>query len=337
MIDYLENNDNIHPGIRRSLFPNVPPYIKFSYNAPSKPLPTTIRNLMKWKESGITPEIVYRIVKNNGFTVEECRCWSGQWGNQMRGIDYQKLHEHQKFNHFPSTFNIGRKDSLWRNIRQMKLRYGDRKFDITPPTYVLPDEKKSFRIAWERTEKMKKEQCWILKPPARYRGEGIKLISKFKHIPKNEPYVAQKYIPNPYLINDTKFDLRLYVLLTSVNPLRVYLYNDGLTRFASVKYSFNFKNLDNHFMHLTNYSVNKENATYEINSDAESRKGHKWTLKTLWKYLAEHQVDVKKLKEEITDLVVKTVICVEDQLNKAANDNLRSRYVPIYFYSVSIE
>lgn len=38
---------------------------------------------------------------------------------------------------------------------------------------------------------------------------------------------------NPYLIDSLKFDMRVYVLITCINPLRVYLYNDGIVRFAT--------------------------------------------------------------------------------------------------------
>ena len=44
-----------------------------------------------------------------------------------------------------------------------------------------------------------------------------------------------RYINKPYLINDSKFDIRLYVYVTSYDPLRIYLFDDGLVRFASVK------------------------------------------------------------------------------------------------------
>lgn len=76
--------------------------------------------------------------------------------------------------------------------------------------------------------------CYLFKP-ASARGVGIKVINKWSQLPKNTSLVVQKYISDPYLINGSKFDLRLYVLVTSFNPLRIYLYPDGLARFASGK------------------------------------------------------------------------------------------------------
>lgn len=56
-----------------------------------------------------------------------------------------------------------------------------------------------------------------------------------EQVPKKRACVVQKYLSNPYLIDDLKFDLRIYVYVTSYDPLRVYIFNDGLTRFASRK------------------------------------------------------------------------------------------------------
>lgn len=77
----------------------------------------------------------------------------------------------------------------------------------------------------------------------------------------NDVSVISRYINNPLLINGHKFDLRIYVAVTSFDPLRVYVYKEGLARFATEQYSSTIS-IDNKYVHLTNYSVNKKSGNY---------------------------------------------------------------------------
>jgi len=97
----------------------------------------------------------------------------------------------------------------------------------------------------------------------------------------SEKSVICKYISNPLLVNGHKFDLRIYVLITSIDPLRIYVFNEGLARFASEPYSHKVgtKNL---FQHLTNYSINKKSDQFQQNKSLEERDhGNKWSLSDL--------------------------------------------------------
>uniref|UniRef100_A0A5K3F897 Tubulin polyglutamylase TTLL5 n=1 Tax=Mesocestoides corti TaxID=53468 RepID=A0A5K3F897_MESCO len=143
--------------------------------------------------------------------------------------------------------------------------------------------------------------------PASARGIGVHLVNKFAEISKRKKSIAQAYISEPYLINGHKFDLRLYVYASSVDPLRLYIHKNGLVRFASQKYSNLQLHVANRFVHLTNYSVNKRNSNYlQCNSSAE-KESHKWPLQVLWRYLEKEGHDTAKLWTSIKYIVFKTM------------------------------
>jgi len=54
-------------------------------------------------------------------------------------------------------------------------------------------------------------------------------------VPLDEQVLLSQYIHTPLLIDGFKFDVRLYVAVLSYNPIRIYLFEDGLVRFATVK------------------------------------------------------------------------------------------------------
>jgi tubulin polyglutamylase TTLL6/13 len=89
--------------------------------------------------------------------------------------------------------------------------------------------------------------------------------------------VIQEYIEKPLLIEGSKFDLRLYVLVTSLYPLRIYLYKEGLCRLATTKYCHpSLENIRNDKMHLTNYAINKFSPDFQGNKHIDNDNlGHK--------------------------------------------------------------
>lgn len=106
---------------------------------------------------------------------------------------------------------------------------------------------------------------------------------------------------NPLLINGYKFDLRIYVGITSFNPLRIYLFDEGFGRFATEP--FTLDDSESKFAHLTNYSINKNNEKH--NEEV------KWTLARIKAHLKSEGIDTELLWNKIQDVVIKTILSVE--------------------------
>jgi tubulin polyglutamylase TTLL6/13 len=124
----------------------------------------------------------------------------------------------------------------------------------------------------------------------------------------------------PYLIDNLKFDLRIYVMVYGVDPLRVFVFREGLARFATEEYVGPFRgNLDNLYMHLTNYAINKNSENFEANEDsAEDDVGHKRSVTAVLKYIEENEKEsgmtVEKMWNLIDDIAIKTLISAQPQL-----------------------
>jgi tubulin polyglutamylase TTLL6/13 len=121
----------------------------------------------------------------------------------------------------------------------------------------------------------------------------------------------------PYLIDNLKFDLRIYVLVYGVDPLRIFVFREGLARFATEEYVGPFRgNLDNLYMHLTNYAINTNSENFEANEDsAEDDVGHKRSVTAVLKYIEENEKEagltVEKMWNLIDDIAIKTLISAQ--------------------------
>ncbi|XP_077094634.1 tubulin polyglutamylase TTLL5 [Siphateles boraxobius] len=228
-------------------------------------------------------------------------------GSHLKPYLLRSLQDFQKVNHFPRSFELTRKDRLYKNIQRMQQTHGFQNFHIVPQTFVLPTEYQEFSSSFS-----KDKGSWIIKPVASSRGRGIYLVSNPSQIPLEENILVSRYISNPLLIDDFKFDVRLYVLVTSYDPLLIYLYEEGLARFATVKYDHATANIKNQFMHLTNYSVNKKSSDYVSCDDPEVEDyGNKWSMSAMLRYLRQEGKDTTLLMGQIEDLIIKAVLSAE--------------------------
>lgn len=208
------------------------------------------------------------------------------------------------------------------------------KFPSEPPTWLqeligteshrdtkdLVDEARSLYKQYTKVIGQKQSQlnqghnAWILKAGAKSRGRGIELFTNivdlYSHIQKSYDsiWVAQKYIEKPLIIIRKKFDIRVWILVTSVRPLTVWMFLTPYLRFTAEDYDP--CQIENKFMHLTNASINKkahikrehEVGQYKISDNM-------WESADFDNYLAQEYSTVKNaLSDEVIPQIKQGVI-----------------------------
>lgn len=187
----------------------------------------------------------------------------------VRGAEpVTQLPEGAWINRLPGMGHLCDKVNMALGLRFLQ-RLWPEKFSFWPKSWLLPAEIEKLK---DWLEKHKGETV-IVKPSDGSLGEGIFLAQSCSDLEAKmlaKPQwgagfgaLAQRYLPKPLLIGGLKFDLRLYAVVTSTDPLNAYLCKEGLARFCTSKYEApTAANANQHYMHLTNFSVNKKSAGF---------------------------------------------------------------------------
>lgn len=321
----------------QSITPNRPSTVFFQYDKEStksvKLIPVNRVRTVNWKEKKNKkfcvlykaykniPDCISIPMKTNGMVrtksfLKANLIWKLLKADKMTSL-ISKLNKYQRYNHFPTTWQLSRKDNLWRNYKIFQELFKE-DYTFMPKTFVLPEEFEVFKEEYAKEKENEKNELWLIKPVASSRGRGIRLMTNIDNIPRKS--LVAKYISNPHLINGRKYDLRLYVLITGFSPMKIYLYEEGLVRFASEEYNLRDESIHNKYIHLTNYSINKCSTHFDSNVNTNDEcQGSKWSLSALKCYFMENNIDFSKVWASIKDVIVKSIIIVADEARLTMN------------------
>lgn len=99
----------------------------------------------------------------------------------------------------------------------MQLNYGKSHFSFLPSSYILPQDSTMLINDMHKNP----SKWYIVKPTNSSQGKGIQLTNKYTEIQNRAQTIVSEYVINPLLVDDYKFDVRIYVIVTGYNPLKI--------------------------------------------------------------------------------------------------------------------
>jgi tubulin polyglutamylase TTLL6/13 len=286
-------------------------------------------------------DVVHRTCEELGYseTASYTECVLFWYGNAKSAAIATTLLPWQFANHFGASFQICDKVGLARKFEEMRTRFPSI-YDFHPQNFIFPEEVPAFRTYMRNQTD---SPTFIIKPDKGGSGRRIKLVQSFEGLSNyKDSAVCQEYIA-PFLLNRLKFDLRIYVLVTSVDPLRVYIHKENMARFCTEKYVAPAKsNLTKMYSHLTNYSVNKDNPKFVQNTEGREGSAHKRGTTSVFAEMESQGVDVERLQDQIDEVIQFTLLAVQQEYiqmyrRTVKTQDERSRLFEILGFDVMID
>ena len=228
-----------------------------------------------------------------------------------------RLQRDQLINYIPGEVSLVDKGYLAQYLKLFDQDQTDFDFnlaDFFPETYCLYDRDERQAFFDQLPAQESEENLWILKPADSSKGRGVGVTWQFDGLrqlyervqadgaeEEISPYVAQRYIKNPLLLDQRKSEIRLYLLIACVDPLLVLLFGEGTVRLNNKPFSLG--DFDNELVHVTNAFQQKRHPDFDPDLDL------KWSFDKLQRYivealrLAEGEVIEERIKPQAKEML----------------------------------
>ena len=223
------------------------------------------------------------------------------------------------------------KDGLNRFYNKFKDEF-PKDYNYIPETYLFPEQKNEILQKFKHYHYDPKN-VWLFKPARDSFGHGIKILDNYDDIKnaKQKRFLISRYIMNPLLINNKKFDMRAYVLVTGMNPLKIYFYRDGYLKLTVKNFTLSHEYIDDGCVHITTSDTNLEcfdGKEYKYDIDIYDEKSHFYSYVYFERYCAKNGINYTDIMNQMKDIFVKTFISLNSDflelMEKRANKDRNS-------------
>ena len=222
---------------------------------------------------------------------------------------YHIKNKYQFIGRFPVEHTY--KDGLNRFYNKLKEKFPE-EYNYIPETYLYPDEKTEIYNKFHNY-KYDPKDVWLFKPARDSFARGIEILENYTEIEKTKfkHFLISRYIMNPMLIRKKKFDMRAYVLVTGMNPLKIYFYKDGYIKIPVKDFTLEYEHIKDGCIHITTSDTNlvcfggKE---YKYDTDIYDQPSNFWSYVFFERYCDKYGINYTNIMEQMKDIFIKTFI-----------------------------
>ena len=233
---------------------------------------------------------------------------------------YLWKNKYQFIGRFPIEHTF--KDGLNKFYNKLKNKFPG-EYNYIPETYLYPEQRKEIYKKFHNYQYDPKD-VWLFKPARDSFARGIEILKNYEEIEKSKfkNFLISRYIMNPMLIRNKKFDMRAYILVTGMNPLKIYFYKDGYVKIPVKDFNLDPKDIKDGCIHITTSDTNLvcfDGKEYKYDTDIYDEPSNFWSYVFFERYCHRHGINYTDIMEQMKDIFIKTFISLNTDFLELIN------------------